>query len=207
MTEAAAKVPAVILAGGRATRMGGGDKGWRILGGKRLVDHVMARLAPQVSAIALNANGDPDRFDLGLPVLPDSIAGYAGPLAGVLAGMDWAASLGADAVVSVAADTPFFPTDLVTRLRQAAGPSGLALAASPDEIGKIWQHPTFGLWPVALRHDLRDALEGGLRKIVLWTDRHGAGIATFSSDPFDPFFNVNTPEDLARSEALIGAAG
>ena len=207
MTEGGASIPAVILAGGRATRMGGGDKGWRTIGGKRLVDHVIARLEPQVGAIALNANGDPDRFDLGLPVLPDSIEGYAGPLAGVLAGMDWAATLGADAVVSVAADTPFFPADLVVRLQQAAGPSGLALAASPDETGKVWQHPTFGLWPVALRHDLRDALEGGLRKIVLWTDRHGAGEAVFASNPFDPFFNVNTPEDLARSEALLGAAG
>jgi len=206
MIDGAARIPAVILAGGRATRMGGGDKGWRTIGGTRLIDHVIARLAPQVGAIALNANGDPDRFDLGLPVLPDSIEGYAGPLAGVLAGMDWAASFGADAVVSVAADTPFFPADLVTRLQQAAGPSGLALAASPDETGKVWQHPTFGLWPVALRHDLRDALEGGLRKIVLWTDRHGAGQATFASEPFDPFFNVNTPEDLARSEALLGAA-
>ena len=207
MTEGGASIPAVILAGGRATRMGGGDKGWRTIGGKRLIDHVIARLEPQVGAIALNANGDPDRFDLGLPVLPDSIEGYAGPLAGVLAGMDWAETLGADAVVSVAADTPFFPADLVVRLQQAAGPSGLALAASPDETGKVWQHPTFGLWPVALRHDLRDALEGGLRKIVLWTDRHGAGEAVFASNPFDPFFNVNTPEDLARSEALLGAAG
>ncbi len=207
MTEGGAAIPAVILAGGRATRMGGGDKGWRTIGGKRLIDHVIARLEPQVGAIALNANGDPDRFDLGLPVLRDSIEGYAGPLAGVLAGMDWAETLGADAVVSVAADTPFFPADLVARLQQAAGPSGLALAASPDETGKVWQHPTFGLWPVALRHDLRDALEGGLRKIVLWTDRHGAGEAVFASDPFDPFFNVNTPEDLARSEALLGAAG
>jgi molybdenum cofactor guanylyltransferase len=207
MIDTATRLPGVILAGGRATRMGGGDKGWRPLGGKRLVDHVIARLAPQVDAIALNANGDPDRFDLGLPVLPDSIDGHAGPLAGVLAGMDWAALRGAEAVVSVAADTPFFPTDLVARLRQAAGPSGLALAASPDEEGRLWQHPTFGLWPVALRHDLRAALEGGLRKIVLWTDKHGAGVASFSSQPFDPFFNVNTPEDLARSEALIGAAG
>ena len=207
MIDTATRLPGVILAGGRATRMGGGDKGWRPLGGKRLVDHVITRLAPQVDAIALNANGDPDRFDLGLPVLPDSIDGHAGPLAGVLAGMDWAALRGAEAVVSVAADTPFFPTDLVARLQQAAGPSGLALAASPDEEGRLWQHPTFGLWPVALRHDLRAALEGGLRKIVLWTDKHGAGVASFSSQPFDPFFNVNTPEDLARSEALIGAAG
>ena len=199
--------PAIILAGGRATRMGGGDKGLREVGGQRLIDRVIARIAPQCGPIALNANGDPARFaDLGLPVLPDSLPDHPGPLAGVLAGMDWAASIGAKAVVSVAADTPFFPTDLVERLEAAAGPSGLALAASPDETGKLWHHPTFGLWPVALRDDLREALKGGLRKVVLWTDRHGAGTASFASSPFDPFFNINTPDDIAEAEKLAELA-
>lgn len=194
----------VILAGGQATRMGGGDKGVRIVAGQPLLGHVIARLAPQVDALALNANGPPERFDdFGLPVVADSVRGFAGPLAGVLAGLDWAAGRGAEAVVSAAADTPFLPHDLVARLQAAAGSSGLALAASLDEDGVLRRHPTFGLWPVALRDDLRAALEGGLRKVVLWTDRHGAGLAEFPSEPFDPFFNVNRPEDIARAEELI----
>ncbi len=201
------KPPAIILAGGRSTRMGGGDKGLREVGGQRLIDRVIARIAPQCGVIALNANGDPIRFaDLGLPVLPDSLPDHPGPLAGVLAGMDWAAGIGAEAVISVAADTPFFPRDLVERLQAAAGPSGLALAASPDETGKLWHHPTFGLWPVALRDDLREALKGGLRKVVLWTDKHGAGTASFASSPFDPFFNINTPEDIEAAEELVERA-
>ena len=192
----------VILAGGQATRMGGGDKGLRMLAGRRLLDHVTDRLRPQVAAMALNANGDAARFAaFGLPVLPDTLPDWPGPLAGVLAGMDWAAEQGAGAVVSVAADTPFFPRDLVARLQSAAGPSGLALAAT-REGGKLWLHPTFGLWPVALRADLRAALTGGLRKVVLWTDRHDAGTAEFSTDPFDPFFNINTPQDIQTAEEL-----
>jgi molybdopterin-guanine dinucleotide biosynthesis protein A len=194
----------VILAGGRSTRMGGGDKGLRLLGGQTLMARVIGRLAPQVGAMAINANGDPARFAaFGLPVLADDVEGHAGPLAGVLAGLDWAAAQGAQAIVTAAADTPFFPADLAARLRAAAGPSGLALAATPDETGRLWQHPTFGLWPVALRHDLRTALEGGLRKIVAWTDRHGAGTAAWPVEPFDPFFNVNTPEELAEAEAML----
>ncbi|WP_416915456.1 MAG: molybdenum cofactor guanylyltransferase MobA [Roseicyclus sp.] len=197
----------VILAGGRATRMGGGDKGLRTVGGRRLIDHVIDRLGPQCGAMAINANGDPARFsEFGLPVVADSLADHPGPLAGVLAGLDWAAGQGATAIVTAAADTPFFPKDLVTRLMASAGPSGLCLAASPDETGRVQRHPTFGLWPVALRDDLRAALTTGLRKIVIWTDGHGAGQAVFDSTPFDPFFNVNTPEDIAAAEALMGAA-
>lgn len=193
----------VILAGGRATRMGGGDKGMLTLGGRRIIDHVIDRLGPQVDRMILNANGDPARFaGLGLPVVADSLPDWPGPLAGVLAGLDWASRQGAAAVVSAAADTPFLPRDLVAGLRTGAGSSGLALAASRDADGKLWRHPTFGLWPVALRDDLRAALEGGLRKVVLWTDRHGAGTAEFGAEGFDPFFNVNTPGDLAAAEAL-----
>ncbi|SMX44382.1 molybdenum cofactor guanylyltransferase MobA [Actibacterium lipolyticum] len=200
------KVAGVILAGGKATRMGGGDKGLKVVGGKRLLDHVIERLSPQCAPIALNANGDPARFaEFALPVLPDSIADHPGPLAGVLAGLDWAAGIGATHVVSAAADTPFFPADLVARLSEQAG--GFALAASRDADGKLWRQPTFGLWPVALRDDLRGALENGLRKIVMWTDQHNAGLAEFPATPFDPFFNVNTPEDIAQAEALLAEAG
>lgn len=191
----------VILAGGLATRMGGGDKGRLMLGEQSLLDRVIARLAPQVSGLALNANGDPTRFaDTGLPVLPDSLAGHPGPLAGVLAGLDWAAEQGAESIVTVAADTPFFPADLVQVLQGASGPKPLCLAASRDAEGKLWRQPTFGLWPVALRDDLRAALTDGLRKVVLWTDRHDAAAAEFSSAGVDPFFNVNTPDDLKAAQ-------
>ena len=153
------------------------------------------RIAPQVSDIALNANGDPARFaTFGLPVVADSIEGHLGPLAGVLAGLDWAASKGADAIVTVAADTPFFPHDLVLHLQQTGQGMAypLVLAATPDPERGINRHPTFGLWPVALRDDLRDALNDGLRKVVLWTDRHEGRLAEFPVGSIDPFFNVNT---------------
>ncbi|ARE41843.1 Molybdopterin-guanine dinucleotide biosynthesis protein MobA [Rhodovulum sp. P5] len=198
-------MPAVILAGGRATRMGGGDKPLRPLGGRAILDHVIARMKPQCAPLALNANGNPARLaGYGLPVLSDSIPDHPGPLAGVLAGLDWAAGLGASHVISAAGDTPFFPVDLADRLWAARSPAGLALAATRDETGKTWRQPTFGLWPVALREDLRAALEGGLRKVVLWTDAHGAGEAEFATTPIDPFFNINRPEDIDEAERLLG---
>ncbi|HAW47766.1 MAG TPA: molybdenum cofactor guanylyltransferase MobA [Roseovarius sp.] len=206
--------PGVILAGGQATRMGGGDKGLLPLGEATILDHVLDRLAPQAGALALNANGDATRFArFGLPVLPDPVEGFPGPLAGVLAGLDWAAGNGAEAIVTVAADTPFFPRDLVARFQAAAEGMDhpLVLAATPrgaeetksmSRGGQV-RHPTFGLWPVALRDDLRAALEGGLRKIVLWTDKHGGCEALFE-DP-DAFFNVNTPGDLDLAQRRAGA--
>lgn len=208
--------PAVILAGGLATRMGGEDKGLLRIGGVPLLDRVIDRLRPQVGDILLNANGDPARFDrYALPVRPDPIAGFPGPLAGVLAGLDWAAEQGAEAVVSVAADTPFFPQDLVRRLQAAAAGRDypLAMAVTPRRGGPLKsggkagvnRHPTFGLWPTALRDDLRAALHDGLRKVVLWTDRHGAGEALFEDTPIDPFFNVNTPDDIAEAERLLAS--
>ena len=194
----------VILAGGRATRMGGGDKGLRRLGGRALLDHVIERLAPQCAGLALNANGDPARWaGYDMPVFPDDLPDHPGPLAGVLAGLEWAAGRGAEAIVTAAADTPFFPRDLGARLAAAAGPKGLALAATREAGGKLWRQPTFGLWPVALRNDLRAALADGLRKIVIWTDTHDAGLAEFPDLPFDPFFNINTPDDLSRAETLL----
>jgi molybdopterin-guanine dinucleotide biosynthesis protein A len=202
-----ANLPGIILAGGRATRMGGGDKGLRVVAGRRLMDHVVSRLSVQCSPLAINANGDPARLaEFGLPILADSLPDHPGPLAGVLAGLDWAASFGAPAIITAAADTPFFPENLVQMLQDNAGPSGLCLAASADPSGKMHRQPTFGLWPTALRHDLRTALTGGLRKIVLWTDSHNAGTAEFSSHPFDPFFNINTPDDIMAAEILMGRA-
>ncbi|MBO6896184.1 MAG: molybdenum cofactor guanylyltransferase MobA [Shimia sp.] len=197
----------VILAGGQATRMGGGDKGRLSLGGKTILQHVIDRLEPQVAGMALNANGDTARFaDLDMPVIQDSLAEFPGPLAGVLAGLDWAAEQGAEAIVTAAADTPFFPCDLVPHLLLAseAGPHRLALAASGEPGGKLWRQPTFGLWPVALRDDLRAALQSGLRKIVIWTDKHDAGQAAFVQSGIDPFFNVNTPEDLEEARRIAG---
>lgn len=195
----------VILAGGQATRMGGGDKGLLLLDGLTLLNRVIERIVPQVAELALNANGDAARFaDFGLPVLPDPIAGFPGPLVGVLAGMEWAASRGASQVVSVAADTPFLPEDLVPRLLLAAeGGAPVVLACSVVE-GREMRHPTFGLWSVGLRDALREALERGERKVGLWAEQQGAALARFPSGSVDPFFNINTPEDLACAHALLG---
>lgn len=189
--------------------MGGGDKAMRLVAGRSMLDRVKQRLSPQVGALALNANGDAARFaELGIPVIPDSVGDYPGPLAGVLAGLDWAAGLGATHVLSVAADTPFFPTDLGARLAAAiTANTPIALAATPDPKRGMARHPTFGLWPVALADDLRAALKDGVRKVVLWTDRHGAATVPFPNDPFDPFFNVNTPDDMATAEALAKEHG
>ena len=198
----------VILAGGLATRMGGGDKALLALGGRPLLSRVIDRLAPQVADLALNANGTADRFArFRLPVLPDPVTDHPGPLAGVLAGLDWAAAQGADSIVTAAADTPFFPEDLVPRLLLAAEgmEMPMALAATWDAaVGERLQ-PTFGLWPVALRDDLRTTLAAGNRKVRAWAERHGARVAPFPvTGAFDPFFNINTPDDLARAETLIG---
>lgn len=195
----------VILAGGQSTRMGGGDKGLLPLAGKPLLVHVIDRLAPQVSTIALNANGNPTRFaGFGLPVIADSIQGFAGPLAGVLAGLDWAADQRAGHIVTAAADTPFFPSDLVARLYAALKPdTPIAMASTPDPDHRNNRHPTFAIWPVALREDLRTALAGGLRKVILWTDQHGCADVEFAASPFDPFFNVNSPADMAEAQRLL----
>lgn len=206
----AAAVPGVILAGGLATRMGGGDKGLLQLAERPLIEHVIERLKPQCALLAINANGDAARFSqFALPVLPDSVAGFPGPLAGVLAGLDWASAQGYDAIVTVSQDTPFYPLDLVVRLNEALSSGGatIALAASPDETGVLRRHPTFGFWPVSLRDDLRAALGEGTRKVGLWAEQHGVAIAEFTSrDGFDPFFNVNTPEDLVAARRMLDTA-
>jgi len=189
-----------ILAGGLARRMGGGDKPLLEIHGRTMLERVIDRLAPQVGATVLNANGDPQRFArFALPVVPDPIDGFAGPLAGVLAGLDWARANApeAEGIVSVAGDTPFFPTDLVARLMAARGadPERIVLARSG---GKL--HPVFGYWPLARTNDLRAFLEAGeTRKVLAFVDAHPNTAADFDTAPQsrDPFFNVNTPDDLA----------
>jgi molybdenum cofactor guanylyltransferase len=197
----------VLLAGGLARRMGGGDKPLRTLGGKPLLAHVIERLGAQCEALVLNANGEPDRFSTyGLPVVADSVEGFAGPLAGVLAGLDWAARhhQGVPWLVSIATDTPFLPRDLVARLHAArrAESATLACAASGGRT-----HPVIGLWPIGLREELRRALvEEGLRKIDLFTARHKLATAEWPVTPYDPFFNANAPEDLIEAECIARIA-
>jgi molybdopterin-guanine dinucleotide biosynthesis protein A len=193
----------LVLAGGLARRMGGGDKALIRIGGETILDRVLHRIGPACSGMILNVNGDPSRFAaFGLPVAPDDIEGFAGPLAGILAGLDWMAkhAPGIDWLASVPGDCPFLPRDLVPRLhaarREAATPLACAQSGS-------WRHPVVGLWPVALRHDLRHALlVDGLRKIEVWTARHGVALAEWPITPVDPFFNVNTPEDVADAIRL-----
>lgn len=202
------KFPAMILAGGLSRRMGGGDKGLRLIAGRTLIAHLIDRLAPQCGPLALNANGDPARFaELGLPVLADSVADHPGPLAGILAAMDWAAGLGAPAVLTAAADTPFPPPDLAQRLAQAQQGAGPAIATSRDAGGELRDHPIFGLWPVALRDGLRRALADGERRVTDFTRRHDTGRAIWDGQPHDPFFNINHPGDLIRAEAFAGLRG
>jgi molybdopterin-guanine dinucleotide biosynthesis protein A len=201
-----ARVVGVLLAGGRGIRMrGGGDKPLRHLAGRALLDHAASRTAPQVGALVINANGDVARFaGFGLPVVADTLPDFPGPLAGLLAGMRWAAANrpAATDVLSVPADTPFLPTDLVSRLRAARGSAPVALAASGGRT-----HPAVGLWPIGLADDLEAWLRDGGRKVLDWAARHGYGVAEYSTTPFDPFFNVNTPEDLARAETLAVPRG
>lgn len=198
-------VAGVILAGGLSRRMGGGDKCLRALGGRAVLAHVIERARPQVDALVLNANGDAGRFAaFGLPVAPDVIEGFAGPLAGVLTGMEWAAARDSAPpwLASFAADAPFFPRDLVARLRAAIAREHAEMACARSA---GHDHPVFGLWPVILRHDLRRGLrEEGIRKVDVWTARYRLAVEDFAADPVDPFFNANTPLDLAEAERLHG---
>jgi len=196
----------VVLAGGLATRMGGSDKGLLPLGQQTILDEVLERLHPQVDEAVLNVNGDAKRFaSFGLPCIADSLTGYLGPLAGVLAALEYAREHQFHWVASVAADTPFFPTDFVTRAMEKALQSRapVVLASSFDHEKSKWmRHPTFGLWHVSLEGDLRRALQSGIRKIVIWTDSVGGAEVQFAhaSGSRDPFFNVNTPEDLVIAQ-------
>ncbi|MGJ3265040.1 MAG: molybdenum cofactor guanylyltransferase MobA [Salinarimonas sp.] len=198
----------VLLAGGLARRMGGGDKPLRTIGGRTILARAIERLAPQCDGLVLNANGDPARFaETGLIVVADTVAGFAGPLAGVLAGLDWAAANRPDIayVATLAADTPFVPHDFVSRLHAAREAAGTPLACA-ESGGRT--HPTNALWRVDLREDLRHALVvEDMRKIDRWTARHGVAHAAWPVEPIDPFFNANTPEDIAEAERLLAATG
>lgn len=192
----------LVLAGGLARRMDGADKPLMEIAGRPMLDRVLARLAPQCGAVVLNANGDPARFAaLGLPVVADSIADYPGPLAGILAGLDWTASERPDAtwIVSAPADCPFLPRDLVTRLMAARLDANTPIAC-PASGGRL--HPIVGLWPVASREALRIALAQGMRKVEDFAASQGLTTVEWPATPFDPFFNVNTPEDRAKAETL-----
>lgn len=188
----------VVLAGGLARRMGGGDKGRLQVGGRPILRRVTMCLAAQVPALALNANGDPARFaDLGLPVLADSVPGWPGPLAGVLAALDWAAGEEAGWCVTAPGDCPFLPGDLVRRLHAARGAGQFACASSGGR-----SHPVIAVWPVECRAVLREALAGGLRKVGAFAAQ---SLAEWPTIPCDPFLNVNTPEDLVLAERLASA--
>lgn len=193
----------LILAGGLARRMGGGDKARLCIGGKTILQRVLACLGRQCERVIINANGDPARFaDAGVPVVSDTIPDFAGPLAGILAGLDWAAAHApqCDWLLSVPGDCPFLPNNLAAQLHEARGGAGTPLACARS--GR-WRHPVVALWPTTLREDLRRALvDEGLRKIETWTARHGVALADWPAEPVDPFFNVNTPDDRARAEAL-----
>jgi len=199
-TEEAATI-GVVLAGGLARRMGGGDKPLREIGGRTILERVVERLRPQCGRLLINANGDPGRFAaLGLPVIADSLPDNPGPLAGVLSALDWAAGAGAGWVASVAGDCPFLPDDLVRRFHAARIAEGAVLCVAASA-GRT--HPVIGLWSVALRDELRSAMvEEGLRKIDRWTARFRLATVSWPAEPVDPFFNANTVEDLAEAERL-----
>ncbi len=197
-------VAGVILAGGLARRMGGGDKPLRMVGGRTILDRVIDCMGPQCDRLIINANGDSARFaEWKLPVVADSVEGFAGPLAGVLAALDWTAEHLPDAshVLSAAADCPFLPGDLVSRFRSAMDSTGALLAVA---VSGGQAHPVIGMWAVALREELRDALVNeNLRKIDRWTARYPLVEVTWSAALIDPFFNANTPEDIALAQSLL----
>jgi molybdopterin-guanine dinucleotide biosynthesis protein A len=193
----------VVLAGGLARRVGGGDKSLREIGGRTVLARVIARLEPQCESLVINANGDPKRFaSFGLPVIADGVKDAPGPLAGILAALDWAAANRPNAawILSAPADCPFLPGDLVARLSQAviADNAELAVAASRGQ-----SHPVIGLWSATLREALRQALLAeGLRKVGQWTARRQLATVAWPAEPLDPFFNINTIDDLAEAERL-----
>ncbi len=199
-------IAGVLLAGGLSRRMGGGDKNLRTLGGRTILERIVATARPQVGALVLNANGDPARFAaFGLPVAADVVEGYAGPLAGVLTGLEWVRANAPEAVwlASFATDAPFIPGDLVDRLVRAVEAEGADLACARSG-GQ--DHPVFGLWPLRLADDLRRAMvEDGVRKVDAWTGRYRLAVAEFGVEPVDPFFNTNRPEDLEEAERLLAA--
>jgi molybdopterin-guanine dinucleotide biosynthesis protein A len=208
MPSGALEIPGVLLAGGLARRMGGGDKPMRTIAGKTILERVIARLKPQCDGLVLNANGDPARFAaFGLPVIADSVADFPGPLAGILAALDWMAANrpGVKRVLSAAADCPFLPRDLVARLDAACAAENAELAVASSD-GQT--HPVIGLWSVHLRDELRHALvKEDIRKIDRWTARYPLATVTWPTTPVDPFFNANTIDDIAEADRLAALDG
>jgi molybdenum cofactor guanylyltransferase len=198
----------LVLAGGLARRMGGGDKAFIEIGGVGILDRVLARLRPACADVIISANGDPGRFvRFGAPVIADSVPDFPGPLAGILSGLDWAAqnSPAAEWLVSAPGDCPFLPDDLAPRLHAARQAAGTPLACAKSA-GRL--HPVIGLWPVSLREEMRRALvDEGVRKVELWASRHGVAVAEWPATPIDPFFNVNTAEDMAEAERIARTEG
>ena len=193
----------VVLAGGLARRMGGVDKMHIPIGGETIFERIINRLFPQCDEMMISGNAEAKRFgDTGLPVVADSVPDYPGPLAGILSGLDGAQLLTPykEWVVSVPSDCPFLPRNLVARLHEARAAAGAQLACAASG-GR--QHPVVGLWPTSLREDLRRALiEEGVHKVGEWSARYTVGIADWPAVPVDPFFNVNTPEEVAEAERL-----
>ena len=199
-------IPGIILAGGLSRRMGGGDKGLLMLGETTIIERVINKISPQVGSLAININGDSSRFpDYKLPIIPDSIKGYLGPLSGILAGMEWAFKNGNRYIATVAADTPFLPDDLIKRLHAMVKSKNLNIGIAASRIlsgDDVFIHPTFGIWEVALKDDLRDALANDTRKIMFWAKKFKLDYYYFdTSDKLsDPFFNINTPDDLEEAK-------
>jgi molybdopterin-guanine dinucleotide biosynthesis protein A len=200
-------IAGIILCGGRSSRMGGGDKPLLPLSGRPILAHIVERFVPQVSVMAISANGDPSRYDFAsLPILPDGMPDSPGPLAGILAGMDWASALpGCGRILSVAGDTPFFPADLACRLRDSTGDEdAIAVAASAGR-----RHPVFALWPLSIRNELEAFLKSGFNKVSAFIDMNRAInvefpiLTTHNGRTIDPFFNVNTPADLDEAGRML----
>ena len=199
-------IPGIILAGGLSRRMGGGDKGLLMLGETSIIERVIDKILPQVGSLAININGDSSRFpDYKLPIIPDSIKGYLGPLSGILAGMEWAFKNGNRYIATVAADTPFLPDDLIKRLHAMVKSKNLNIGIAASRIlsgDDVFIHPTFGIWEVALKDDLRDALANDTRKIMFWAKKFKLDYYYFDTiDKLsDTFFNINTPDDLEEAK-------
>lgn len=201
------EIVAVLLAGGLSRRMGGQDKMLHGLGGESILARVIARVEPQVGILLLNANGDPERFaDFDLPVAEDVVGDHAGPLAGLLTGMEWTRVNAPQCpwVLTVPTDAPFLPRDLVERLMRALEDEGAEMACASSGVR---HHPVCGLWPVRLAGELRRAMEEGVRKVDIWTARYKLAVADWPTEPVDPFFNANRPEDMAEAERILGQTG